>query len=287
MRGLRLILVSASLFVLQCLLAATAAFAQSDCNLVEAGHSHNDYLRKRPLYDALNLGFLSVEADIFFAKGNFSVAHTAFGRRKKQNLRKMYLEPLKARVDSCEGRVFCDCLQVFELMLDLKGKWDADRLKELNASLAQFEGLFERVENNRVLPGPLRIVLSGAARMQWADTSDVRRYFFDGGMGSVASKIESTLLARNSTKYSSFFTWDGKDEMPPDERKALEDLLYTATLNNRKIRFWKMPENERIWREFLDAGVRWMNVDNLERFARFFEKWTNSKQGEAKKKNAE
>ena len=28
-------------------------------------HSHNDYWRKRPLLDALECGFCSVEADIF------------------------------------------------------------------------------------------------------------------------------------------------------------------------------------------------------------------------------
>lgn len=285
MSGLRLILVSASFLVLHYLLASTASFAQSDCDMVEAGHSHNDYLRERPLFDALNRGFLSVEADIFFANGNFTVAHTVFGRRKKRNLRKMYLEPLKARVDSCDARVFCECPQVFELMLDLKGRWDADRLHGLNALLAQFEGMLERVENNRVLSGSVRIVLSGAARIQWADTLNVRRYFFDGGMGSLASAADSSILARNSAKYSAFFSWTGEGEMPENERSILKNLVGKAIENNRKLRFWKMPENENIWQEFLDAGVQWMNVDDLERFNRFFGKWNNTPRDGNKKKN--
>lgn len=38
-------------------------------------HSHNDYLHDRPLFDALDQGFCSVEADVFYLEGQFLVAH--------------------------------------------------------------------------------------------------------------------------------------------------------------------------------------------------------------------
>ena len=42
---------------------------------LERAHSHNDYSRPRPLLDALDAGFCSVEADIFLVDGELLVAH--------------------------------------------------------------------------------------------------------------------------------------------------------------------------------------------------------------------
>ena len=54
---------------------ATGAWAQSDPGTdvaipnepILSGHSHNDYLRRTPLWDALSLGFASIEVDIHLA----------------------------------------------------------------------------------------------------------------------------------------------------------------------------------------------------------------------------
>jgi len=38
-------------------------------------HSHNDYAHTRPLLDALDQGFCSVEADIYLENGQLLVGH--------------------------------------------------------------------------------------------------------------------------------------------------------------------------------------------------------------------
>ena len=50
------------------------------------GHSHNDYKHRQPLFDALDNGFFSVEADVFYEDGSFIVAHTSAGKRQKNTL---------------------------------------------------------------------------------------------------------------------------------------------------------------------------------------------------------
>jgi hypothetical protein len=59
----------------------TPALAQSPTTVVShtisQGHAHNDYLHDRPLLDALDAGFSSVEADIFLVDDQLLVAHTA------------------------------------------------------------------------------------------------------------------------------------------------------------------------------------------------------------------
>jgi hypothetical protein len=38
-------------------------------------HAHNDYEHARPLFDALDRGFCSVEADVYLIDGELLVAH--------------------------------------------------------------------------------------------------------------------------------------------------------------------------------------------------------------------
>src|SRR5688500_17684262 len=42
---------------------------------LERAHAHNDYEHERPLYDALDHGFKSVEADIWLIDGELVVSH--------------------------------------------------------------------------------------------------------------------------------------------------------------------------------------------------------------------
>jgi hypothetical protein len=61
-----------------------------DCPL-----SHNDHAQKRPLEDALQNGFRSVEADIWLDHGDLRVAHLPVGF--VGTLRQLYLEPLQEK----------------------------------------------------------------------------------------------------------------------------------------------------------------------------------------------
>src|ERR1700691_195988 len=76
-------------------------------------HAHNDYEHKRPLFDALDQGFCSVEADIFLIDGKLLVGHT------RASLQALYLEPLKQRVVQSGGRVYKNGPPV-TLFIDLK-----------------------------------------------------------------------------------------------------------------------------------------------------------------------
>jgi len=55
------------------LLALTASAAEVPC--LPGAHAHNDYLHARPLLDARDHGFCSVEADVHLVNGKLLVAH--------------------------------------------------------------------------------------------------------------------------------------------------------------------------------------------------------------------
>src|SRR5467141_4729541 len=82
-------------------------------------HAHNDYEHKRPLFDALDHGFCSVEADIYLEKGRLLVGHTRDDLRPERTLEKLYLDPLRERTRANSGRVYSGGPAIF-LLIDMK-----------------------------------------------------------------------------------------------------------------------------------------------------------------------
>ena len=89
---------------------------------VVPGHAHNDYLNKPALFEALESGLVSVEADIHLMKGELYVAHVRpLFRNKKRSLENLYLKPLFEHVQKNGGKVYPNYDGPFYLMLDFKG----------------------------------------------------------------------------------------------------------------------------------------------------------------------
>lgn len=65
-------------------------------------HSHNDYLRPRPLFSALSMGCVSVEADVWSSKDGTEllVGHHWWDLTPKKTLRSLYIHPLLQILDS-------------------------------------------------------------------------------------------------------------------------------------------------------------------------------------------
>src|SRR6476469_2222716 len=69
-------------------------------------HAHNDYDHPRPLFDALDHRFGSVEADIYLVDGQLLVAHDPVDLDPTRTLESLYLDPLAARVGANHGSVY-------------------------------------------------------------------------------------------------------------------------------------------------------------------------------------
>src|SRR4051812_6754640 len=82
-------------------------------------HAHNDYLHSRPLFDALDNGFTSVEADIYLVDGNLLVGHNRDALKPERTLESLYLAPLAERVHQNGGHVYPNTTRFF-LLIDIK-----------------------------------------------------------------------------------------------------------------------------------------------------------------------
>jgi hypothetical protein len=120
-------------------------------------YAHNDYANSHPLYDALELGFRGVEADILLRGGELRVAHEASATRPGRNLEVLYLRPLRVIVQQC-GHVLARPTP-FLLNVEVKEPSRAG-YDSLLALLERYTDLFETPDADLGGP-PVEIILVG------------------------------------------------------------------------------------------------------------------------------
>src|SRR5918997_5705541 len=130
--------------------SALSADSQESGQVVplERAHAHNDYEHERPLYDALDNGFKSVEADIWLIDGELVVSHDdpqlSTTAPPKGTLESLYLEPLRRQIKANGGTVYQGDPDYFTLLIDIKSEDVAtylalhEELRKYRAMLTKF-----------------------------------------------------------------------------------------------------------------------------------------------------
>ncbi|MER7722517.1 phosphatidylinositol-specific phospholipase C/glycerophosphodiester phosphodiesterase family protein [Streptomyces sp. NPDC096323] len=237
-------------------------------------HAHNDYLHPRPLHDALDQGFTSVEADIFLVDGELLVAHEATGLDPARTLAALYLEPLLTRVRANHGTVFRGDRTPVQLLIDIKTD-GAAAYAELDRQLRRHRQMLTSFRHGRVRPGAVTAVISGdrAARAPM-EAQPTRYAFYDGRLDDLGTAATASFIPLISGSWSGTFTWLGDGPVPPAEREALRAITVAAHRAGQRVRFWATPDaagpqREAVWAELLAAGVDHLNTDDLAGLARF------------------
>lgn len=75
-------------------------------------HSHNDYWRTVPLFDAIAAGCPSVEADVWHQYQDLYVGHRQFQLHADRTLRNLYINPLIEILEKRNGLVPCESPEV-------------------------------------------------------------------------------------------------------------------------------------------------------------------------------
>lgn len=230
-------------------------------------HAHNDYEHDRPLLDALDHGFCSVEADIWLKDGQLLVGHTPFALKKERTLEALYLDPLRERAKANEGKVYKDG-PAFHLMIDLKtdGK---DTYAALAKVLEGYADVLTVTRDGKTEAKAVTVVLSGNRDVKTIGEQKTRYAAIDGRPSDLDGDAPAHLIPWISDSWAKHFKWDGTGAMPDAERKKLRDLVAKAHKQGRKVRFWATPETEAVWKELLAAEVDFLNTDKLADLAKF------------------
>ncbi|GEC05563.1 hypothetical protein SSP24_32180 [Streptomyces spinoverrucosus] len=231
-------------------------------------HAHNDYEHPRPLLDALDHRFGSVEADIYLVGDQLLVAHDPEDLDPARTLESLYLDTLAARVKANRGSVYRGHRGSLQLLIDIKTE-GASTYLELDRHLRRYRHLFTTYAHGKVFPGPVTAVISGdrAARVPM-EAQKVRRAFYDGRLADLGSSAPASFVPLISDNWTLNFTWRGAGEFPAAERQKLRSIMRAAHSRGQKVRFWATPdvagpERDALWTELLAADVDFINTDDL------------------------
>ncbi len=234
---------------------------------LERAHAHNDYEHARPLLDALDQGFGSVEADIFLVEGRLLVAHDRGQVRPERTLETLYLDPLSERVRANGGRVFREG-PTFWLLIDFKSEGVAT-WRVLEALLERYRSMLTVFEADATHTNAVTVVISGNAPREALLAGGKRLAALDGRVPDLDDNPSRHRVPWVSASWSSQFQWRGEGAPPAGEATKLRGLVERAHAQGRRIRFWGTPDVEGVWQAQWVAGVDWINTDRLAALAGF------------------
>lgn len=237
---------------------------------IPTGHSHNDYYRRRPLHEALDLGFGSIEVDVFPIDGDLLVGHHPAELTPDRTLDRLYLEPLLARCRTAKepttgprpagGRL--------TLLIDLKR--DGERALEiLRPALEPLKPWLRRIEGERLIDGPIEIVLSGSRPMDAVASESNRSVFIDGRVEDLDRDPSPNLVPMISSAMHPALGTYGITGLNDAAVARLEALVARTHEQGRRLRFWGHLESTKVWKGLVAAGVDHIGTDRPELLARW------------------
>jgi hypothetical protein len=230
-------------------------------------HAHNDYEHKRPLFDALDHGFCSVEADIFLVDGKLLVAHDRSQVKAERTLQSLYLDPLRERVRKNGGRVYPNGPEV-TLLIDLKSDWP-EIYPALRRVLQDYKDMLVTFHDGIRETNAILAIITGNRSKTMFDGEAVRYAGLDGELDDLEFGSGADLIPWISGNWYKTFQWRGAGPMPDAERARLKEIVAKAHQRGRKVRFWGSPDQPVFWKELLADDVDLINTDHLEGAQKF------------------
>ena len=254
------------------LLSCGSYIAGTNAIPLSRAHAHNDYEHDRPLYDALDHGFNSVEADVLLVGDDLYVAHNARDVKAGKTLRLLYLEPLKKRIMINDGRVYPNGPQ-FTLLIDIK-TGAVETYEALDRILVEYREIFTSFAPNGRSDKAILAIISGNRPREFMESQKLRYAGYDGRLTDLKSNYPADLIPVISDNWKKHFKWNGTGKMPAGEHDRLREIVQKAHEKGRLVRFWSTPDNssparEAFWSELLSAGVDLINTDDLEGLRKF------------------
>lgn len=246
-------------------LFVVSSAAQTPTPLPRA-HAHNDYEHARPLIDALEHGFGSVEADVYPINGDLLVAHDFKDINAERTLEKLYLAPLKKRFDQNKGQIVAG-LPTLILLVDIKTN-ALLAYQTLEKQIEPYKAMLTEFSADKIKTNAVMIILSGERPREYLAKQERRWAAIDGRLPDLAANPPVSLVPLVSDNWSVHFKWK-EGPFSPENRTKLSAVVKQAHEQGRLLRFWAAPDRAETWRLHRNAGIDLINTDRLAELAAF------------------
>ncbi|KAJ4377800.1 Altered inheritance of mitochondria protein 6 [Neocucurbitaria cava] len=253
-------------------------------------HSHNDYWRRVPLYEALAAGCVSIEADVWLTEDKeLLVSHSWQSTTKERTLRSLYLDPLTnifenrnvsaASTDDKQTGMFDSDPNTSTILL-IDFKTDGHELWPVVLSQLQpfrDKNWLTYYDGEKLIQGPLTIVGTGNTPFDLVQQNSTDRFiFFDAPLLSLSSSSDGDKYNTTNSYYASTNMkaaigriWPHTThKLSSKQVDTIQSQIKAAEDKGLKSRYWDTPPwpialRDNVWSTLMDAGVGMLNVDDL------------------------
>lgn len=221
-------------------------------------HSHNDYEQKQPYFAAYNLGFDSIEADLYVKDNELYVAHDWNKITPERTFKKLYLEPILAKIRENKGFPYPNKKRL-QLLLDLK-KDGKEILKLLYSQMNPYQRELQHVT----------ISISGDMPPPDEFQNFDKLFNFDGRQELTYSKDAFKRVSLVSASFLDFGKyWVGKTPMTDEVSQKIKVFVKTNHAKGKKVRIWATPNTTLGYETLKKLKVDFIGTDDLELLANF------------------
>ncbi len=256
-------------------------------------HSHNDFWRKRPFYDAVEKGVQGIEADVWLLDDNDTtlyVGHHPYYLNKEKTLDKLYIQPILERLDNVNNPKYH--LPQVKNSSDYNGKTNGVFHTNQNATLyfvldvktngsttwpkilKAFQPLREKgyltdFNGTHITYRQVTVIGSGTTPLEYFLTNKTRDYFFEAQLETLNSTFVHTISPIAATNFLTSVGKPGLNGLNETALKTLESQIQKAHSLGVKTRYWNIPEwpvrtRNAVWEQMLNLGGDFLNTDNLD-----------------------
>ncbi|MDR3688009.1 MAG: hypothetical protein P4L46_01430 [Fimbriimonas sp.] len=217
-------------------------------------HSHRDSDLDEPLVWALEHHFASIEADVWWVNGDLRIGHERSDAISGRTLESVYLDRIfrEARL----GQI----AETVTLLVDIKNA-PSRVYGTIHNQLRPYADMLTRLDHGEVVPGSVRVVLSGERPIELAAQDANRLVFLDGRLPDIGA--DPRLFPTVSLDWPKMFDWNGEGAIPSHVEQCVRGLVEQTHAAGQTLRFWGTCEDPAMWSTLLNLGVDLINCDDV------------------------
>ncbi|RMZ89897.1 hypothetical protein DV736_g2874, partial [Chaetothyriales sp. CBS 134916] len=253
-------------------------------------HSHNDYWRDVPFYEALSVGAISVEADVWLINNTLHVGHEPSALTSARTFQSLYIGPILDTLQrqnpitefvgaGTKNGVFdTSSTQTLYLFVDVKTD-GTTTWPEVIKGLQPLRdaGYLTTFDGTKVSTGPVTVVGTGNTPLNQIQGVAPRDYFFDANLAALnttQADITSDISPIASAQFSAYIGGINGTAFSAEQVAAVREYLAEASARGIGGRFWDTPawpisKRNAVWTTLLEEGVALLNADNVYEAAGF------------------